>query len=229
MLRFLNKRTKTEYYDDDENDDDVAKSIEEIESNNRIDGLYTEYDFITPEEETNLINWLEATPWYNGNRNGPHLGKTWGMIVDYKTKRVVMSKDKNNNPIPMPPELDFIIEKTDMLLKKYKLDAKLKPNKPFKINEGNTIKYIKSEKHFLNHHVDDRSMSGPFLINLSLRGACKMSFTRMKTKQVVKIRLPPRTLQIITGDIRYNWTHGIANSDLEDDVRISITLRHQGY
>jgi len=64
-----------------------------------------------------------------------------------------------------------------------------------------------------------------------------MTFTRVKETNkglssnggkvgdVVKVLLKRRTLQILTGDARYNFSHGIKNEDLMSSSRISITMR----
>ena len=39
--------------------------------------------------------------------------------------------------------------------------------------------------------------------------------------------LPRRSLQIQTGDVRFNWSHGIKKDDLpQQGRRVSITFRH---
>lgn len=44
-------------------------------------------------------------------------------------------------------------------------------------------------------------------------------------KDIYRVHLPRRTLQILTGRVRYDYRHGIHNSDLSSERRISITLR----
>jgi hypothetical protein len=44
-------------------------------------------------------------------------------------------------------------------------------------------------------------------------------------KDTYRVHLPRRTLQILTGRARYDYRHGIHNSDLSSERRISITLR----
>jgi hypothetical protein len=44
------------------------------------------------------------------------------------------------------------------------------------------------------------------------------------------VLLPRRSLQIMTGDWRYNYHHSIPNENLLGERRVSITFRHtQGY
>ena len=103
------------------------------------------------------------------------------------------------------------------------------------MNEANAISYSKSQNHHLEDHVDDRFLSKEVICNLSLLGDCRMTFTRVKdsTKGLdkgkkgdeVKVLLKRRTLQVLTGEARYNYTHGIRNEDILGDERISITMR----
>ena len=44
-------------------------------------------------------------------------------------------------------------------------------------------------------------------------------------KDIYRVFLPRRTLQILTGRARYHYRHGIHNADLSSERRISITLR----
>jgi hypothetical protein len=44
-------------------------------------------------------------------------------------------------------------------------------------------------------------------------------------KEEVKVLLKPRTLQVLTGEARYDYTHGISHGDLLDEERISVTMR----
>ena len=43
----------------------------------------------------------------------------------------------------------------------------------------------------------------------------------------VKVLLPRRSLQLQTGDVRYNWQHAILNADLLAPRRVSITFRQE--
>jgi hypothetical protein len=41
----------------------------------------------------------------------------------------------------------------------------------------------------------------------------------------VRVLLPPRCLQVLTGAARYSYTHSIAKEDILDPRRVSITFR----
>ncbi|XP_024525489.1 alkylated DNA repair protein alkB homolog 8 isoform X2 [Selaginella moellendorffii] len=93
-------------------------------------------------------------------------------------------------------------------------------------NEMNSLEYIRESGHFLRPHVDDRQLSGTLIVNLSMCGECYMTFKRERgAYECHKIRLKQRSLQILTGDSRYNFTHEIENRDLLSPRRVSITFR----
>ena len=107
-------------------------------------------------------------------------------------------------------------------------------------NEANAISYERAKGHFLKSHVDDRQLSKEVIANLSLAGDCIMTFTLEKRNKLMKhsrngdmrelpeqrkVLLRSRTLQVLTGSARYDYSHGIANQDLLSDRRISLTMR----
>lgn len=72
----------------------------------------------------------------------------------------------------------------------------------FQPNECNANCYIRSENHYLTPHYDDRFLSGPILMNLSLQGHSKMTYSKGDSSaihDIVKVVLPRRCLQLVTG------------------------------
>ena len=75
-----------------------------------------------------------------------------------------------------------------------------------------------------------RKMSTDTICTLSLCGKAVMTFTRVAGKQPgkahsVRVPLPPRALQVLTKQARYDYTHAIARVDLPARRRVSITFR----
>ena len=56
---------------------------------------------------------------------------------------------------------------------------------------------------------------------------CFMTFKNEKTpgSEIKKVFLKRGTLQVLTGRSRYDYSHGILNSDLLSQRRISVTMR----
>ena len=75
-------------------------------------------------------------------------------------------------------------------------------------------------------HVDDRYLSGDCIVNLSLAGDATMTYTYdgKKERPAVRVKLPRRSLQIQSREVRFNWRHGIAAEDLPE-LRVSVTFR----
>jgi alkylated DNA repair dioxygenase AlkB len=94
-------------------------------------------------------------------------------------------------------------------------------------NEMNVIEYKRSRGDYLKPHMDDRVKYKEPIANLSLAGDCYMTFAKERDCQYPKVRvlLKRRTLQILTGKARYEWTHGIEASDILCDRRVSVTMR----
>ena len=120
----------------------------------------------------------------------------------------------------------------------------------FAPNEANAIDYRRLSGMELRPHCDDRQMSSGVLVNLSLLGDCVMTYARdAKRKQkatrtslpdvlsrenenetrseetAVDVFLPRRSLQVQTGETRYDFSHAIRNENLLADRRVSVTFR----
>eukprot|EP00249_Psilotum_nudum_P005933 c19334_g1_i1 orf=204-1418(+) len=171
-------------------------------------------NFISPEEEDHLICCLDMdfrNPWKLKTFNGCHRGKAYGAVTDLKRRKVQPAV------FEMPSFLDPIIER---------MNASIPCLKEFCPNEMNSIEYCKEEGHWLKPHVDDRQLSGNILVNLSLCGACKMTYERERgPKERYKVFLKRQSLQVLTGESRYNFTHSIQNQDLLGPRRVSLTFR----
>lgn len=193
-------------------------------SSEPIPGLFLFEDFITEEEEAEIMAQLdgesvayrhEFLPWNACHFNGSHDGKRWGVHCNLRDRKVSAPE----NPLP-----DFVQR---MLLSKLKTFSQMTGCAP---NEANAIDYRKHKGHWLEAHVDDRQLSKEPIANLSLAGDCIMTFrnvapNRNTTGPVERVLLKRRTLQILTGKARYDFSHGIAHEDLISDRRVSVTMR----
>ncbi|KAK9862460.1 hypothetical protein WJX84_003722 [Apatococcus fuscideae] len=169
-------------------------------------------DFISESEEAELLDLVDnqLPQWKNSNFNGAHRGKAWGVRMDL-AKRTVLTPT-----VLMPPILLRIAKHMRCL----PLLAKFHPN------EANAIDYQRSCGNCLKPHVDDRQMSTEFIVNLSLAGACTMTFTRPgKAPRNFDVLLPRRSLQVTTKEARYTYTHSIDLRNFHDPRRVSITFR----
>ena len=190
-------------------------------SSNPLPGLFIFEDFISPQEEETIIAMLDGNaknneflPWIQSKFNGKHTGKRWGVHCSLKDRAVYPEEN------PLPRDISNIIDRISSL----QIFQGCEPN------EANAIDYRKVKGDYLRSHVDDRQLSKEPIANLSLAGDCYMTFRLQKQKsshlpQEKKVLLKRRTLQVLIGSARYDYSHGIQNDDLLLDRRISITTR----
>jgi hypothetical protein len=218
----------------------------EISYEYRLPGLFQILDFVSIDEEREIIKLLDEKSsklWQTSTRNGLCESKTFGVITQYggfkNENRSLRRNIPSNGEEDIPQELekysnrlhemkrqimDYVCEvvKNDHLRSKI-----LSAIRSFIPNECNANNYIHSKSHHLTAHYDDRELSGPLLMNLSLLGHAKMTFSDEKGHEVT-VDLPPRCLQLVTCEARYKWQHSIKYEDFYGDRRVSVTWRHAG-
>lgn len=199
-------------------------------------GLFLLKNFISEDEERFLLSSLEAhpSPWEHSKFNGHCFTKRFGVHTEFYGKdRHCREIDPERNPGEhnIPAFTTFLFDRLKLLPALIaqtdpKLAAELTKFAP---NEFNANAYAKAQNHYLTRHVDDRQLSGPLLANLSMGSEVVMRYMLEKDpKQVVDVTLPPRTLQIVAGEARFNWTHEIPNALMANGRRVSITIRQAG-
>lgn len=176
-----------------------------------LSGEYRIPSFVTEEEEKDLIDMLDtcAPHWKDSIFNGKHRGKRWGAEMDLGKRTVIAGATA------FPTQLLMLIQRMQSI----PLLAAFQPN------EANAIDYQKALGHWLKPHVDDRQLSTDKIVTLSLAGPAVMTFSCSKKAHSVAVELPPCTLQVITKEARYMYTHGISKADLAGPRRLSITFR----
>ncbi len=184
-------------------------------------GLFHYKEFITEEEEDMILAELdghatafreEFLPWKAATFNGKNRVKRWGVHCNLRDRRVSAAE----NPLP-----HFF---TGIILPKLQ---RLVPMQGICPNEANAIDYRPQLGDCLHSHVDDRQLSKEVIANLSLAGDCFMLFRNEKSteKEQQLVLLKRRTLQVLTGKARYDYSHGIRNQDFLSDRRVSVTMR----
>ena len=201
-------------------------------------GLWLIHDFISEAEELSIISQLEndKTAWHLSTFNGHCLGKSFGLKTQFGPshveERIVrlnnVSKGEQDVPEYLLPCVAKLTEFLRCSSQTFKMPSVLKTFKP---NECNANCYVKSENHSLTAHYDDRFLSGPILMNLSLLGRSIMTYSKGNSSaihDIVKVNLPRRCLQLVTGDARYKYMHRIDAVDVLDERRMSVTWRQAG-
>jgi alkylated DNA repair dioxygenase AlkB len=182
----------------------------------QINGLELHYEFITQEEEQELLSSLDNNTWLSDlSRRVQH----YGYKYDYRASRI----DPSFFIGKIPSWINLVSEQ---LLEKKLID--FTPDQAI-INE-----YIENQG--IAAHIDCKPCFDDTIVSLSLSGNCVMDFIKDKNSDnptKVSLLIPPRTLIIMKGESRYNWHHAIPSR--KKDVfngtiynrsrRVSITLR----
>lgn len=166
-----------------------------------IDGLTYTPEFVAPAEETALLAAIDAHPWLTDlARRVQH----YGYRYDYKARRV--SPEMYLGPLPA-----FLAPLTARLA--------MVPDQAI-VNEYEPGQGI-------SHHVDCVPCFGDTIASASLGSRCEMEFRRADTTQT--LLLEPRSLLVLHGEARYEWSHAIRARRSDHGVartrRVSITFR----
>lgn len=181
---------------------DIAKN-----KHNPINGLTYVPNFLTKLEENNYIKAINAEPWMSDiKRRVQH----YGYKYNYKFRAIDYSMFLGQLPnwvLPMAHRLyaeKYIDVVPDQLI----------------VNEYEPGQGIAN-------HIDCEPCFGDTIISISLGSSCIMDFINVKTKQKIELLLEQGSLVVLTGEARYQWTHGIAQrkSDIYNGIRIDRKLR----
>jgi alkylated DNA repair dioxygenase AlkB len=192
-------------------DDDAWGAI--MPTHKRMPGLVVVPDFVTKEQETALLQTIDDQPWRNDlKRRVQH----YGYRYDYRARTV--TRDSYLGPLPLWGENIAQRLKTEKYMSQV-------PDQLI-VNE-----YLPGQG--ISAHVDCVPCFGPVITSLSLGAACVMTFRHPKQQQQLDVILPQRSLAVLTGPARYEWTHEIAarKSDIINgartsrDRRVSLTFR----
>jgi alkylated DNA repair dioxygenase AlkB len=178
-----------------------------------ISGLTLHPDFITPAEEKDLLDILDAQPWRaDFQRRVQH----YGYRYDYKARQVTSDLYLG----PLPSWLQGLAERLT--------HSGLFPDLPDQVivNE-----YLPGQG--IAPHIDCVPCFGGVIASLSLASDVVMDFGRPDNFRKTAERLPARSLLVMSGPARYHWQHGIAKrkTDVVDGEkiirqrRVSLTFR----
>ena len=180
----------------------------------KVSGLKYIPDFITKEEHQQLWQAINSEPWLTDlKRRVQH----YGWKYDYKARSIDYTMFLGELPEWVKPfavrlfQSGYLSMVPDQLI----------------INEYQPGQGIAN-------HVDCEPCFGETIISVSLGSNCVMDFINLKTKEKLEVMLEPRSLVVISGEARHNWTHGIAarktdnfnGIKVERQLRISMTFRN---
>ena len=178
-----------------------------------IPGLTYRPDFITLEEETELMAAVDGAPWLPDLRRRV---QHYGYRYDYRVRTVDLSQRLG----PLPSWADGLAER---LVSDGHMPAR--PDQMI-VNE-----YLPGQG--IGAHVDIETCFGPVVSSLTLGSGCLMELTQVDGPGKETIELKPRSLLVLAGDARYRWKHGIPAREVDviDGLevprarRVSLTFR----
>jgi hypothetical protein len=206
---------------------------DDIIHHHAIDGLILIHNFISVDEESRIQKFLDDdvdNPWKYSSFNGNCHSKGYGVITQFglpAENRLVRVNDRDKGEKEIPTCILFLVDRLKRIVQRY---PDIFPDclRKFEPNEFNANQYLKTRKDYLKFHYDDRFLSGEVLMNLSMIGACHMSYMESKGGREFDVNLPRRCLQLVTGTARYRYKHGIKEENLFNEMRISMTFRQAG-
>lgn len=178
-----------------------------------IPGLSYIPEYISQQEEVELIRTIDAQPWITElKRRVQH----YGYRYDYKARSV--TPESYLGPLP-----EWLSLSADRLCA-----GGLFPQLPDQaiINEYEPGQGIAP-------HIDCVPCFTDTIASLSLGSTCVMEFTHIETWQKTPMLLEPRSLVVLSADARYRWQHAIPHrkSDRHNghaflrNRRLSLTFR----
>ncbi len=176
-------------------------------------GLLYLPNFITEELANALTKHLDSENWSNDlKRRVQHFGYRY----DYKARRIASDSYLG----PLPEWLQLVAN--SLMASGY---TSIMPDQVI-ANE-----YLPGQG--ISAHIDCEPCFGPVVVSLSLLSNCEMVFRNVDSSATARIILEPRSLVILSGESRYQWTHEIParKSDTINgrrylrDRRISLTFR----
>lgn len=187
-----------------------------LENTLQIKGLKILFDFISKDEEVELLKNIDNSNWLTDlKRRVQH----YGYKYDYKARSI----DQTFFIGDIPTWLMFLSER----LQQQKI-IDFVPDQAI-INE-----YIDDQG--IAAHIDCEPCFGDTIISISLGGQCVMNFQKEQTSKEddkIPLLVKPQSLIVMKGESRYNWYHGIVGRKSDKfngqthkrQRRVSITFR----
>lgn len=184
-----------------------------------VPGLYLLEEVISPQEEKDLLEQIEKEPWFP-NRNKTRLLQIYGPQHDSKYRTITDSEGKIKYT-PHPPysrTLVSYLERCSSLTQKL-------PEEYFSSLDQSVELFVNHYRpgDTLRQHHDHRSTYQECILGVSLLSEAVMTFNRGRKRQI-KVKVPPRSVYLSTGQSRYLYQHGIREGGIKER-RISLTYR----
>ncbi|PWA75715.1 Nucleotide-binding, alpha-beta plait [Artemisia annua] len=204
--------------------DSVQVSLEASEMN--IPGVYLIHDFISAQEEEQLLAAVDARPWHNlAKRRVQHYG--------YEFCYNIRNVDTQQRLGELPSFVACVLDKVPVF-------QKLDEAADVSLDQLTVNEYPSGVG--LSPHIDTHSAFEGSIYSLSLSGPCIMEFRRYSNTNACfgdrdaescdnssncirkAIYLPPRSMLLLSGEGRYAWQHYIPHHKI-DMVKDTIIRR----
>jgi alkylated DNA repair protein alkB family protein 4 len=180
-----------------------------------IGGVHVIENFISPEEEQQLIQIIDTKrPWVDSQEG--RRKQDYGPKVSFLKRKVSVG---NFGGLPR-----FAVNLFDRMSASHS-----NLMKDFVPVEFCVLEYTPERGSYIRPHYDDMWIWGDRLITVNLLSDTVLRLTRefkMPPYEIV-IRMPARSLIIITGEARYDWHHSINRYDIKSR-RVAMTWREFG-
>jgi DNA oxidative demethylase len=178
-----------------------------VPEDGRPDGLRYEPEFITPDEEAQLLSFAESLdlrPVTMRGQESKRMVRHFGYAYEYESAGVAPGD-------PIPAELAWLRDRT----------ASLAEIDPTRVVQAMVSRY--PEGAGIGWHRDAPKF-GSKVMGVSLLSACRMRFQRRlkDRRDVFALELEPRSAYVLGGSARASWQHSIPATKA---LRYSITFR----
>jgi alkylated DNA repair dioxygenase AlkB len=182
-----------------------------LKMNQSIPGFKYFPDVITDEEHSEILKKLTQEKWDNiKDSESSRKVIQYGYKYDYKIRNV--SKNEKVEDIP-----DFL----NCLTSKITFE---------RFNQCIINKYLPGQG--INAHIDSTTF-GPIIVCFTINSGCEIEFEHQRTRNKIKVYVEPKSVYVLTGPSRYDWTHKmcprmndiLSGKKIPRGERISITFR----
>lgn len=170
-------------------------------------GVFVQADFISSDEEAELVAGMEAEPWVesqSGRRK-----QDFGPKINFKKKKVKADAFQG-----FPAYSKTVMDR----LKTISCLSEFQPV------EMCNLEYLPSRGASIDPHHDDFWIWGERLVTVNLLSDTVYSLTLRDSDICVKVPVPQRCIVVLYGEARNVYMHSISRSDITSH-RIGITIR----
>lgn len=173
-----------------------------------IPGLRCMREFLTAENASNIVNLIDSLPWNRGPNALKRRTQQYGYQYDYSS--VKPPAPASEFP-PFAKEIAFALFQAGIFA--------LLPDQLI-INEYHPGQGISA-------HIDHPTQFGDTVVSISVCGSCFMQFASKQNESKHNFWFSERSLIILQGAARYNWTHSILSrkSDFLNGAKVQRTRR----